>query len=226
MPGRGGAHHPFLARTRGIPRSRDSRVWPNASRESWHSGVPGSDSDLPTVIYTLIPPAGFFFFNDTATTEIYTLTLHDALRPGSRTRAGDPEGRRPSPRPGQLNLRLIRQRSDTASADVPGGRAAWASRVRQDRRPRRRGFVKTPMANVSPGVEPGHARHPVPGDRCRVLRARNSAREGVRVARRAGRRRTRQRARPAVSAGDVIGLALAVAALAYLVWALLFPERL
>ena len=29
-----------------------------------------------------------------------------------------------------------------------------------------------------------------------------------------------------MSAGDVIGLALAVGALAYLVWALLFPERL
>jgi len=29
-----------------------------------------------------------------------------------------------------------------------------------------------------------------------------------------------------VSAGDVVGLVLAVAALAYLVWALLLPERL
>ena len=29
-----------------------------------------------------------------------------------------------------------------------------------------------------------------------------------------------------MSAGDVIGLALAALALAYLVWALLFPERL
>ena len=29
-----------------------------------------------------------------------------------------------------------------------------------------------------------------------------------------------------MTAGDVIGLVLAVAALAYLVWALLFPERL
>src|SRR5258705_224055 len=27
----------------------------------------------------LSPPALFFFFNDTATTEIYTLSLHDAL---------------------------------------------------------------------------------------------------------------------------------------------------
>src|SRR5256885_16543027 len=34
----------------------------------------------------------FFFFNDTATTEIYTLSLHDAL-PISTDR-GEPEGRR------------------------------------------------------------------------------------------------------------------------------------
>src|SRR3712207_9079112 len=37
----------------------------------------------------------FFFFNDTATTEIYTLSLHDALpicsrRPGSRSRSSTP----------------------------------------------------------------------------------------------------------------------------------------
>src|SRR2546430_12820725 len=28
---------------------------------------------------TTLPPTSFFFFNDTATTEIYTLSLHDAL---------------------------------------------------------------------------------------------------------------------------------------------------
>src|SRR2546421_10264522 len=31
---------------------------------------------MPLVLYTLLC---FFFFNDTATTEIYTLSLHDAL---------------------------------------------------------------------------------------------------------------------------------------------------
>src|SRR5256885_7251023 len=38
----------------------------------------------------------FFFFNDTATTEIYTLSLHDAL-PISPARGGgpDPDGRHP-----------------------------------------------------------------------------------------------------------------------------------
>src|SRR2546422_6914182 len=64
----------------------------------------------------------FFFFNDTATTEIYTLSLHDALPisvSGSRTLAGVPrarcrrcyEGRSrpprvPTPRRTQLPRRL------------------------------------------------------------------------------------------------------------------------
>src|SRR2546429_7675623 len=30
-------------------------------------------------MYALLPHLSFFFFNDTATTEIYTLSLHDAL---------------------------------------------------------------------------------------------------------------------------------------------------
>src|SRR5256885_10781891 len=41
----------------------------------------------PPYVRTFIYPLSFFFFNDTATTEIYTLSLHDALpiyagRPG------------------------------------------------------------------------------------------------------------------------------------------------
>src|SRR5690349_24918190 len=32
----------------------------------------------------LLPSSAFFFFNDTATTEIYTLSLHDALPISSR----------------------------------------------------------------------------------------------------------------------------------------------
>src|SRR2546430_14923727 len=39
----------------------------------------------------------FFFFNDTATTEIYTLSLHDAL-PICAEHAGQPLGRRLQPR--------------------------------------------------------------------------------------------------------------------------------
>src|ERR1041384_8788425 len=41
----------------------------------------------------------FFFFNDTATTEIYTLSLHDALPISDLARRADRRGRRP---PGDL----------------------------------------------------------------------------------------------------------------------------
>src|SRR5260221_7711389 len=36
---------------------------------------------------------GFFFFNDTATTEIYTLSLHDALPISIQSACAEPEGR-------------------------------------------------------------------------------------------------------------------------------------
>src|SRR5476651_2862942 len=53
----------------------------------------------------------FFFFNDTATTEIYTLSLHDALPiSGRRTpapcRRPDGGGRLPRPRPDRKSTRL------------------------------------------------------------------------------------------------------------------------
>src|SRR6266446_10199412 len=52
-----------------------------------------------TLIYNI--PDTFFFFNDTATTEIYTLSLHDALpiscRAGVAGRPGIPLGRRGVP---------------------------------------------------------------------------------------------------------------------------------
>src|ERR1039458_421596 len=52
------------------------------SRRSWQSSMPPGLLSLSTVL--------LFFFNDTATTEIYTLSLHDALPiswPGSSARA-------------------------------------------------------------------------------------------------------------------------------------------
>src|SRR2546429_3085947 len=63
----------------------------------------------------------FFFFNDTATTEIYTLSLHDALpisggaRP-HRTRRLRPDSR---PRPARAAPVAYRRRG----ADAPRGRA-------------------------------------------------------------------------------------------------------
>src|SRR5256885_11173498 len=51
--------------------------------------------------------SAFFFFNDTATTEIYTLSLHDAL-PISAPSA--PYGSRlPDIRPGARGIRALRQ---------------------------------------------------------------------------------------------------------------------
>src|SRR5256885_513211 len=44
-------------------------------KKHYHSALPfrSSSSVVPTLLLS------FFFFNDTATTEIYTLSLHDAL---------------------------------------------------------------------------------------------------------------------------------------------------
>src|SRR2546422_8873850 len=59
----------------------------------------------------------FFFFNDTATTEIYTLSLHDALPISSRARyrgsSGRPRDRARAP-PGRI--------ARTPSAQRRGGR--------------------------------------------------------------------------------------------------------
>src|SRR3712207_9110707 len=46
------------------------------------------------MVHDVIALVGFFFFNDTATTEIYTLSLHDAL-PISRPRLPREGDRRP-----------------------------------------------------------------------------------------------------------------------------------
>src|SRR5215204_4402113 len=44
-----------------------------------HAGVDGVDADLAWPQLAREHSCVFFFFNDTATTEIYTLSLHDAL---------------------------------------------------------------------------------------------------------------------------------------------------
>src|SRR3990167_5433118 len=59
----------------------------------------------------------FFFFNDTATTEIYTLSLHDAL-PISRSFCRD-EGLRGDPAPGSLSLpRDTNKRSEEHTSEL------------------------------------------------------------------------------------------------------------
>src|SRR5688572_6597066 len=65
----------------------DGRPVPK-NQEPWFHGTPNHRWEGDTLVIesigfddrTFIMPKGwFFFFNDTATTEIYTLSLHDAL---------------------------------------------------------------------------------------------------------------------------------------------------
>src|SRR3712207_9047240 len=71
----------------------------------------------------------FFFFNDTATTEIYTLSLHDALpicpgrsRPPGRSRGACWMVSRGSPRPGVPQERrspvLVENRSEEHTSEL------------------------------------------------------------------------------------------------------------
>src|SRR5438309_5265279 len=60
-----------------------------------------------------------FFFNDTATTEIYTLSLHDALpilAPVAKTPFGsEPQGRRQAPKPRATDRKSTRLNSSHSS---------------------------------------------------------------------------------------------------------------
>src|SRR3712207_8186326 len=96
----------------------------------------------------------FFFFNDTATTEIYTLSLHDAL-PISATPASSPtrsgatapptSARRPPP------VRAVVARPDRPVADEPRTRAPLPGRPRAgaDRKSTR---LNSSHANISYAV--------------------------------------------------------------------------
>src|SRR5690349_21307188 len=70
-------------------------------------------SDACTILCFLRPPSislfFFFFFNDTATTEIYTLSLHDALPILTRSASG------PS------SAKAIWKRSSCMSRSIPTG---------------------------------------------------------------------------------------------------------
>src|SRR3712207_9155042 len=89
----------------------------------------------------------FFFFNDTATTEIYTLSLHDAL-PISRLvrRGGPPPGPRTGARPRTPpppRSAAPRPRAPRTPARRPGGT------VRRDRKSTR---LNSSHANISYAV--------------------------------------------------------------------------
>src|SRR5256885_6746223 len=76
-------------------------------------------TDYLILIYinsALLPPFIFFFFNDTATTEIYTLSLHDALPICAR-------GQRDAPRGGEgrvAGLSPARQAAHRPRPECPG----------------------------------------------------------------------------------------------------------
>src|SRR3712207_8455740 len=55
-----------------------------------------------------------FFFNDTATTEIYTLSLHDALPISADGVRQDPKRPGPAPRPGRVRKRDVPLRAHAA----------------------------------------------------------------------------------------------------------------
>src|SRR3712207_6881726 len=94
------------------------------------------------VYYLLI----FFFFNDTATTEIYTLSLHDAL-PISRRRA---QGRHPH-LPHGLSPLLQRRGGGGRGAlfPAPSRRRSGVRRVDRDRKSTR---LNSSHANISYAV--------------------------------------------------------------------------
>src|SRR3712207_6913452 len=86
----------------------------------------------------------FFFFNDTATTEIYTLSLHDALPISGGVQLGG--GRR-----GPVDRRdQHRRRQRPAPADRRGGhRRQQARTLREDRKSTR---LNSSHANISYAV--------------------------------------------------------------------------
>src|SRR2546429_3069779 len=71
------------------------------------------------MVLSVISLSSFFFFNDTATTEIYTLSLHDALpiwsrrRRGTRRRRRRPRARRRFPEGPSGKRRRARDRKST-----------------------------------------------------------------------------------------------------------------
>src|SRR2546422_4483332 len=108
----------------------------------------------------------FFFFNDTATTEIYTLSLHDALpiSPLGTARAADSgpvrapavPGRDAGPRLGHGALR--RENPAAARPDAPASGAARAvdrPRVRARRRPPPLARPSAPLASRRAGAGAG-----------------------------------------------------------------------
>src|SRR6266566_4423203 len=96
----------------------------------------------------------FFFFNDTATTEIYTLSLHDAL-PISRQRHHSVFGALPDPRgPRDRDLRRGVERGNRPGAGLPAGQGRVGLHA-AGQEPGRRGGVHAGAAEHGPVVRAG-----------------------------------------------------------------------
>src|SRR3712207_7660688 len=91
----------------------------------------------------------FFFFNDTATTEIYTLSLHDALPicRGGRARRDGRDGRFRGPPAGRAERGAGRRR--VVRAEVPRAPHGLRARARRDRKSTR---LNSSHANISYAV--------------------------------------------------------------------------
>src|SRR2546427_8937000 len=78
---------------------------------------------MSCAVVPALSPFFFFFFNDTATTEIYTLSLHDAL-PICSSSGTTCSSRRPSPCSRSRSSGTIHRRStDTGSRPTSTGRS-------------------------------------------------------------------------------------------------------
>src|SRR5258708_39885465 len=85
-----------------------------------YSRFPGALAVSRTAILGLIPHSRpfsflFFFFNDTATTEIYTLSLHDALP--ICPRASEPMFGAP-PKPAMREVVTVEERSEEHTSEL------------------------------------------------------------------------------------------------------------
>src|SRR5207237_10374763 len=87
--------------------------------------VPSYDTCPSSIAYTIRPFIPSFFFNDTATTEIYTLSLHDALPIYDVGDAGDDDdgaversGQRDLEQDDQRDHQRVVQRSEEHTSEL------------------------------------------------------------------------------------------------------------
>src|ERR1035437_3991536 len=103
----------------------------------------------------------FFFFNDTATTEIYTLSLHDALPISLRIirRRTTTRGHRPRPNQRTENSEGDRKSTRLNSSHANISYAVFCSQKiqpgrRSARAGKRRPYTTSPCSTTTPGPKP------------------------------------------------------------------------